>query len=116
MKSIAFGQFYPANSPLHKLDPRIKVILTVLYIVCSFLCKNLLSFALLALSAIVLILCGRVPIKIVLRGLRPVLIILAFTAFLNIFWTKGEQLLFGWKFIEIYAEGLPWSKKYSRMP
>lgn len=106
MKSIAFGQFYPANSPLHKLDPRMKVILTILYIVCSFLCKNLLSFALLALSAIVLILCGRVPIRIVLRGLRPVLIILAFTAFLNIFWTKGEHLLFAWKFIAIYAEGL----------
>ena len=106
MKSIAFGQFYPANSPLHKLDPRVKVVLTILYIVCSFLCKNLLSFALLAVSAIVLILCGRVPIKIVLRGLRPVLIILAFTAVLNIFWTRGENLLFSWRFIQIYAEGL----------
>ena len=106
MKSIAFGQFYPANSPLHRLDPRVKVVLTILYIVCSFLCQNLLSFALLALSAIVLIFCGKVPLKIVLRGLRPVLIILAFTAFLNIFWTKGEHLLFGWRFIQIYAEGL----------
>ena len=106
MKSIAFGQFYPANSVLHRLDPRIKVILTILYIVCSFLCKNVLSFLLLVVSAILLILLGRVPIKIVLRGLRPVLIILAFTAILNIFWTKGEQLLFAWRFIQIYAEGL----------
>ena len=106
MKSIAFGQFYPASSLLHRLDPRIKVVLTILYIVCSFLCKNLWSFVLLAISAILLILLGRVPIRIVLRGLRPVLIILAFTAILNIFWTKGEHLLFSWRFIQIYAEGL----------
>ncbi|MBE6545954.1 MAG: energy-coupling factor transporter transmembrane protein EcfT [Ruminococcaceae bacterium] len=106
MKSIALGQFYPSESVLHRLDPRIKVILTILYIVCSFLCKNIVSFALLLLSALVLILLGRIPLKVVLRGLRPVLIILIFTAFLNIFWTKGEHLLFGWKFIQIYTEGL----------
>ena len=111
MKSIAFGQYYPADSLLHKLDPRIKVVLTVLYIVCTFLCKNVLSFALLLLSAILLILIGRVPLKIVLRGLRPVLIILAFTAFLNIFWTKGSHLLFAWRFIAVYAEGL-WSAAF----
>ena len=106
MKSIALGQFYPADSPLHRLDPRVKIILTVLYIVCSFLCKNILSFALLLLSAILLIFMGKIPLKIVLKGLRPVLIILIFTVILNVFWTKGEQLLFGWKFIQIYAEGL----------
>ena len=106
MKSIALGQYYPAESLLHRLDPRIKIILTVLYIVCSFLCKNILSFALLLLSAILLILLGRIPLKIVLKGLKPVLIILIFTAILNIFWTKGEMLLVGWGFIQIYAEGL----------
>ncbi len=106
MKSIAFGQYYPADSFLHRLDPRIKVILTILYIICSFLCKNVISFALLIASAILLILLGKIPLRIVLRGLRPVLIILIFTAILNIFWTKGEHLLFGWKFIQIYVEGL----------
>ncbi len=106
MKSIALGQFYPAESVLHRLDPRMKVILTILYIICSFLCKNILSFALLLVSAVLLILFGRIPLKIILRGLRPVLIILIFTAFLNIFWTKGDQLLFGWKFVQIYAEGI----------
>ena len=106
MKSIAFGQYYPADSPLHRLDPRIKIIMTILYIVCSFLCKNILSYALLLLSAIFVIAIGRVPFKIVLRGLKPVLFVLAFTAILNIFWTNGEMLLFEWKFIRIYAEGL----------
>ena len=55
MKSIAFGQYYPAESPLHRLDPRIKIIMTILYIVCSFLCKNILSYALLLVSAIFVI-------------------------------------------------------------
>lgn len=106
MKSIALGQFYPADSVLHRLDPRIKVILTILYIVCTFMCKNALSFSLLLLSALILIAAGKIPLKIVLRGLKPVLFILVFTAVLNIFWTKGDQLLFAWKFIRIYAEGL----------
>lgn len=106
MKSIAFGQYYPAASPLHRLDPRIKIILTVLYIVCSFLCKNILSFGLLLLSTFFIVAIGRVPFKIVFGGLRPVLLVLAFTAVLNIFWTNGEMLLFSWAFIKIYAEGL----------
>jgi len=106
MKGIAFGQYYPANSPLHRLDPRVKIILTILYLVCSFLCKNVLSYALLLVSALALIIIGRIPLRIVLRGLRPVLFVLGFTAVLNIFLTKGEMLLFEWKFIKIYVEGL----------
>ncbi len=106
MKGIAFGQYYPAVSPLHRLDPRVKIILTILYIVCSFLCKNILSYAVLLLSALLLTALGRIPLKIVLRGLRPVLFVLAFTAALNIFWTEGEMLLLEWNFIKIYAEGL----------
>lgn len=106
MKSIALGQYYPANSVIHRLDPRIKIILAVLYIVASFLCKNIISFAALAISAIVIILLGRIPLKIVLRGLKPIIIILVFTSFINIFWTKGEIALVEWKFINIYLEGI----------
>ena len=106
MKGIAFGQYYPAESVLHRLDPRIKIILTILYIVCSFLCKNVLSYALLLLSAITLIVIGKVPFKLIFKGLKAVLFVLMFTAVLNIFWTRGEHLLLGWNFINIYAEGL----------
>lgn len=108
MKSIALGQYYPSNSVLHRLDPRMKIILTVLYIVASFLCKNVLSFAALALSAIIIIAIGKIPLKIVFRGLKPVIIILVFTSFINVFWTKGEIALISWKFINIYLEGI-WS-------
>ena len=106
MKSIALGQYYPSNSVLHRLDPRIKIVLAVVYIVCSFLCKNVLSFALLALSAVMLVLIGRIPLKIVFGGLRMILLILIFTSAINVFMTSGEILLFEWKFIHIYLEGI----------
>jgi energy-coupling factor transport system permease protein len=70
------------------------------------LCKNVLSYALLLLSALLLVALGRIPLKIVLRGLRGVLFVLAFTAILNVFWTSGEVLIFEWKFIKIYLEGI----------
>ena len=106
MNGISFGQYYPARSLLHRLDPRIKIILTLLYIICSFMCKNIISYALLLFSAIILVIIGRVPIRIILKGLKGVLFILLFTAVLNIFWTTGDSLLWHWKFISIYAEGL----------
>ena len=106
MSGISFGQYYPASSPLHRLDPRIKIILTILYIVCSFICQNVISYLLLLLSALFLVAIGRVPLRIILKGLKGVLFILMFTAVLNVFWTKGDMLLFNWRFISVYVEGL----------
>ncbi len=108
MKGFSFGQYYPASSPIHRLDPRIKVILAILYIVCTFLCKSLVSFVTLTLSVVLLILVSRIPLKVVLRSVRPLLFIIAFTFFINIFWSRGEQLLLEIGPVHIYAEGL-WS-------
>ena len=63
MKGFAFGQYYPAESVLHRMDPRAKVICAVAYIVASFLCKNTFSFILLLFSAFALILISRIPMK-----------------------------------------------------
>ncbi len=107
MKNVAFGQYYPAKSLIHRLDPRAKVILAVLYIVCSFLCKSAISFAALATSAVVLILLSRISFRVILRSIRPILFILLFTSILNILGTKGDHLLTptSW-WIHIYEEGL----------
>ncbi len=107
MKNIAFGQYYPADSVLHRMDPRAKLIAAILYIVSIFLCSNALCFVVLALSAVLLVLLSRIPLRLVLRTLRPVIFILAFTCLINIFFTKGEHLLTpaGWQ-VQIYAEGL----------
>lgn len=106
MKNIAIGQYYPSGSVLHRLDPRMKIILAVLYIVCSFLCKNILSFALLLLSSLVLIIIGKIPLRTVLGGLKAILVILIFTSAINVFLTTGNQPLVEWKFIHIYVEGI----------
>ena len=98
MNSIALGQFYPSNSVMHRLDPRIKIILAIAYMVVSFLCKNVFSFVILFLSAIALVLISRIPLKIVLRSIKAIMFIMIFTAVLNIFWTKGsaDELILSW--------------------
>ena len=106
MKSISFGQFYPAESIIHKADPRTKVILAVLYIVCSFVCKNIFSFALLIASALFIVASSKIPMKTVLRSIRPVLVIMVFMSLLNIFFTHdGVLLLEFWK-IKVYSKGI----------
>ena len=84
-----------------------KVILAVLYIVATFLCQNVVSFAVLAVSAFFLILVSRIPLRVVLRGIRPILIIMCFTAFFNLFLTKGEgePLWHFWR-LSLYVEGI----------
>ena len=110
MKGFAFGQYYPADSVLHRMDPRAKVICAVAYIVTSFLCKNTFSFLFLLLSAFALILISRIPMKVVLRSVRALIFIMAFTAVLNIFWivddTAGVAPLVDFYFITIYAKGI----------
>ena len=106
LKDITLGQYFPGASLLHRIDPRMKIILTVVYIVVVFLAKSVVSFALLIAFTAALILISRIPAKIILRGLRPLLLIISFTAVINIFWTKGDNLLVKFGFIEIYAEGL----------
>jgi energy-coupling factor transport system permease protein len=109
MKNITFGQYYPADSLIHRMDPRAKLIMAFLYIVVVFLCKNVLAFSLLILSVIVLAILSKLPIRMILGTLKPVLVILLFTAFINVFLTKGtpDTLLTpeGW-FIKVYSEGI----------
>ncbi len=106
MTSISLGQYYPGTSILHRLDPRFKIVLAILYITASFLCRSIWSFAALTASAVLLIVISRIPAKIVLRGLRPILFIMLFTVALNIFFTRGETLLVDWWIIHIYLEGI----------
>ncbi|MBQ3482594.1 MAG: energy-coupling factor transporter transmembrane protein EcfT [Clostridia bacterium] len=106
MKTIAFGQYYPVQSPIHRLDARIKIILAILFIVCTFLCKNILCFAALIVAALFLIFMSRLPLGTVLRSIRPLIFIMIFTAVLNLFWTTGETPLFEWWRIRIYEEGI----------
>lgn len=103
---ITLGQYFPGTSPIHRLDPRVKIILTILYITVIFLAKNVWSFAFLLAVTAVMILISRIPLRLILKGLKPLIFIIAFTAVVNIFWTTGEKPLVSWWIIQIYPEGL----------
>ena len=107
MKNITLGQYYAVNSPIHRLDPRVKIVLALLYIVIVFLCSNVLSMALLLVSAFALILMSRIPTNIVLKSIKPIVFIIAFTGIINIFWTEGVgSPLLDLGFAQIYKEGI----------
>lgn len=103
---LAFGQYVEGRSLLHRMDPRYKIIATVLYIVVIFLAKSIWTFGLLLLSTLLLISVSGIPFRILLRSMRPLLFIVLFTAVINIFWMKGETLLVDWWIFEIYLEGI----------
>ncbi len=106
MNSVAFGQYCEGNSVIHRLDPRFKIILTISYIIAVFLAKNVFAFALLAVSAAAIILLSGINVGLILRSLRALVFIIAFTAVINIFWYKGDAPLFEYGIIHIYREGL----------
>ena len=96
MKDITIGQFFPGNSPIHRCDPRVKLILEIALIVVLFLAKGIVSYALLAFYLATVIKLSGIPFKMVTRGLKPVVFIVAFTAVLNIFYTPAETYLWEW--------------------
>lgn len=103
---ISFGQYCEGSSLIHRMDPRAKIVAAVLYIVTVFLAKNLFAFGLLLLSVVVLIAVSRIPVRIVVKSMKPLVIILLFTALINIFWMEGKTLLVSVGFIHIYLEGI----------
>lgn len=107
ISDITLGQFFPGYSPIHKLDPRTKIILATLFIVAVFVANNPLSFLLMAIVSILLVSVSRISHSVVLKGIKPIIFIILFTAFINIFMTKGngEPLLELWV-IKIYKEGI----------
>lgn len=107
ISDITLGQFFPGYSVIHKLDPRTKIILAVLFIVTVFLANNPITLFALLLVTIAMIFMSRISFGVILKSIKPLVFILAFTAVLNIFLTKGtsEPLVEFWV-IKIYEEGL----------
>lgn len=105
LKDITLGQYFPGNTVAHKLDPRTKLILTVLYIVGLFCAKSFASYGLMVALLILSVVVSGVKPKALFRGLKPVLIIICFTAVLNLFYTPGKELVSFWIFT-ITLEGI----------
>ena len=88
---VSLGQYYEANSFVHKLDPRVKLFFVISFIVAIFMAKNIFSFVLLIAVTLFFVFLSRVPLKIILKGLKPLVIIIIFTAVLNVFFTRGTD-------------------------
>ena len=105
IRDITLGQYYASDSPIHRLDPRVKIIATLLFIIELFIVDNFIGFGICAAVLAAVIIVSRVPLSFIMRGLKPILFILFFTFALNIFMVKGE-VIWEWKFLHITREGI----------
>ena len=106
LKDITLGQYFPGNTVVHRLDPRTKLLLLILYMAALFCAKWFISYALVLVFLVSVTVLGRIPLKTMTRGLKPMLIFILLTALLNLIYTREGKLLFEWKFIHIYSKGL----------
>ena len=106
LKDITLGQYFPGNSFIHRLDPRTKLLSLIVYIVCLFLAVDYFSYALMFLFLASVIWISKIPVKSILRGMKPLIFILVFTGLLNLFLTDGETVLVSFWKITITLEGL----------
>lgn len=107
ISDITLGQFFPGQSPLHRLDPRTKILLSVLFIVAVFVASSPIGFFLVTLATLFLMLLSRIRVSVILKGVKPILFVLLFTSLINIFMTRGSGApLVSFWVIKIYKEGL----------
>ena len=106
LKDITLGQYFPGNSVVHRLDPRTKLLVLVGYIVALFIAKSWISYGVCLAFLTVTIAISTIPLKSIVRGMKPLVLILAFTGILNLLFTGGEDVLWQWGVITITTEGI----------
>ena len=106
MQNVALGQYFPGTSLMHRLDPRIKLTLTIALIVLIFFVHSYLGYLAILCFLLLAVLCSRISIKFVLKGIRPMWFVILLTFVMNLFFLTGERILWQWGAIKIYWEGL----------
>ena len=106
LKNITLGQYYPIDSPVHRLDPRVKILLTIVLITGVFMCGSFIGYALSFLFILFCAKCACVPTQMLLKGLKPLRVIVLLTFFLNLFFTQEGTVLLQLSFVRITSEGL----------
>ena len=106
IKDITIGQYIPGESFVHKMDPRVKILLSFAYIIGLFLVTNFTGYIFIVAFIAIVIFSAKLPFIYIYKGLKPILILILITAILNIFMLDGKTKIFAWKFITIYKEGL----------
>ncbi|MGI6200996.1 MAG: energy-coupling factor transporter transmembrane component T family protein [Christensenellales bacterium] len=103
---MILGQYYPGKSPVHRMDPRMKISLVLFYIILIFFVKSFVGYAFFFGFLFGAIAVAKVPVKMVLKSLKPLYFIIAFTFVLNVFFTPGEHVIWKWGIIKLTWEGL----------
>ena len=105
LKDITLGQYFPGNSPIHRMDPRTKLLALILYIITIFIADGLIPYVICAAGLAAVIRISRIPLKLILKSLKPIVIIIIFTGALNILYTPGTELFRLWIF-RVTVEGI----------
>ena len=105
LKDITLGQFFPGNTVVHRLDPRSKLLLVVVYIVALFMAESFISYGVMLITLISVVILSRIKVKVILKSMKPLLLIMILTAVLNLFYTQGTVLVKFWIFT-ITKEGI----------
>lgn len=106
LKDITLGQYFPGQSFVHLLDPRIKIIITFLFVILIFFVKTYLGYGMVFLFLVAAIAISKIPPKYVLKGLKPLLFIIILTFILNVFFTSGETVIWSLGRVKVTQEGL----------
>ena len=106
LKDITLGQYFPGDTVVHRLDPRTKLLLTIVYIAALFTANTWAGYALVFLALAAVTALGHIPPRAMLRGLKPLIFIIVFTGVLNLFFTTGNRYIFQWHFLKISDTGL----------
>lgn len=105
IKDITLGQFFPGNSVMHKIDPRVKILLIIAYIVFLFVANNFVSLGFMVLVTVAIVLLTKIPVKMYFKGLKAIMFIILFTSVLNMFYGSGEPI-WQWGFLKITLNGI----------
>ncbi|HIU90985.1 MAG TPA: energy-coupling factor transporter transmembrane protein EcfT [Candidatus Fimimonas merdipullorum] len=111
LRDVTFGQYYLADSFVHKMDARVKLLLCLLFLVGIFFVVSFVGFLWLTVFLALAIGFSKVPLRSILKSVKGIIVLLALTAVLNVFFTKTGNLLWSWWIIEIYDEGLIFAAK-----
>lgn len=106
LKDITLGQYFPGNSPVHRLDPRTKILFLVVYIVALFSADGWASYAAVGCFLVLAVAISQIPLKSLAHGMKPLVMILVFTGLLNIFFTTEGKLLVHFWVIKVYTGGI----------
>lgn len=106
LRDITIGQYYAADSAIHRMDPRTKILWTIFYMTALFMCGGAAQYAVMILFTLWLVKKSRVPLGFIVRGLKPIVVIVILTALLNVFMTPGETVLFSKGIFTVTLEGV----------